>query len=117
MDTTHGVVGRAISCHRLAAAFWVSGVLLVWAGNSHLRMRAEGYPQEEHSPFWMCRERLPQRRHSVCVLLRRLPNDPVPLPALPMLTGECVDRGGSREQRKTDLEAAAQGGARRYRDA
>lgn len=37
-----------------------------------------GYPHDEHLDFWMWYELLPHRRHSVCVLLWRLPNDDVP---------------------------------------
>lgn len=35
--------------------------------------------------FWMWKERRPQRRHSVCVLVWRRPKLPVPLPHLPMV--------------------------------
>ena len=39
---------------------------------------AWGYPQGAQIFFWMWKATLPQRWHSVCVLLRRLPNELVP---------------------------------------
>lgn len=39
---------------------------------------AAGYPHWEHSDFWMWYDERPQRRHRVCVLLRRFPKLDVP---------------------------------------
>ena len=46
---------------------------------------ALGYPHAAHVDFCMWNARFPQRRHSVCDLLRRFPNDPVPFPFLPIV--------------------------------
>ena len=43
-----------------------------------LLILAAGKPQGAHTFFWMWKATLPQRWHSVCVLLRRLPNELVP---------------------------------------
>ena len=45
----------------------------------YLRLFAFGYPQGAQIFFWICKATLPQRMHKVWVLLRRLPNELVPL--------------------------------------
>ena len=49
------------------------------------RVLAAGYPHAPHTDFWMWKARFPHRRHSVCVLLRRFPKEPVPFPFFPIL--------------------------------
>lgn len=47
--------------------------------NVQLLILAAGYPQAAQVFFWIWKEDFPQRRHSVCDLLWRLPNEVVPL--------------------------------------
>lgn len=42
---------------------------LAFSDQLYFLVLAAGYPQEAQVCFWMCRERRPQRRHRVCVLL------------------------------------------------
>jgi len=44
----------------------------------YLRIRFAGYPHAEQRCFWMWYDERPHRRHSVCVLLWRLPKLDVP---------------------------------------
>ena len=53
--------------------------LLAFSLQLKLRILAAGKPHDEHLLFWMWYELRPQRRHSVCVLLCRLPKLCVPL--------------------------------------
>ena len=52
---------------------------MAFSDQLQLRMRAPGNPHEAHVFFWMWKDDFPHRRHKVCVLLRRLPNELVPL--------------------------------------
>ena len=52
---------------------------MAFSDQLQLRMRAPGNPHEAHVFFWMWKDDFPHRRHKVCVLLRRLPNELVPI--------------------------------------
>ena len=53
--------------------------LRAFSDQPYPRVLAPGYPQAAQVFFWMWKLTLPQRRHKVWVLLRRLPNELVPL--------------------------------------
>ena len=53
--------------------------LLALTLHPYPRIRAWGNPQGAQTFFWMWKATLPHRRQSVCVLLRLLPNELVPL--------------------------------------
>ena len=53
--------------------------LVALTDHPYPRILAPGYPQAAQIFFWMWRETRPHRRHKVCVLLRLLPNELVPL--------------------------------------
>ena len=54
-------------------------LLLALTDQLYPRVRGEGYPHMAQRFFWMWKDTLSQRMHSVCVLLRLLPNELVPL--------------------------------------
>ena len=53
--------------------------LRAFSDQPYPRVLAPGNPQAAQVFFWMWKLTLPQRRHKVWVLLRRLPNELVPL--------------------------------------
>lgn len=60
-------------CSRLQQLSQSKLMILLLPAHSQVRFLAAGYPQPEHSLFWMWYDLRPHRLHMVCVLLRRLP--------------------------------------------
>jgi hypothetical protein len=53
-------------------------LLFAFSDQLYFLTLAAGYPQDAQVCFWMWKERRPQRRHKVCDLLWRFPNEEVP---------------------------------------
>ena len=52
---------------------------MAFSDQLYLRLLACGYPHGAQIFFWIWKATFPQRIHKVCVLLRRFPNELVPL--------------------------------------